>query len=67
MNCTAPECVGALLAAAGTGKPLVAYPNIGPVTPHAEEWSALGARLIGGCCGVGPGEISALRRRRDGG
>ncbi|KWE28971.1 homocysteine methyltransferase [Burkholderia cepacia] len=27
----------------------------------AEQWLALGARIVGGCCGIGPGHIAALR------
>lgn len=58
-----------------TGKPLVVYPNSGerwdprpqqwsgPVQYSAElarEWVAAGARIVGGCCRVGPGEITAV-------
>jgi homocysteine S-methyltransferase len=63
------------VAAAVTGKPVVVYPNSGerwdaearrwrgasafdPALVTA--WRAAGARLIGGCCRVGPAEISAL-------
>ena len=57
--------------------PLGAYPHSGFIEfPHwhqehviepaafvdaARDWYAQGARLIGGCCGVGPAHISALR------
>ncbi|GGZ35194.1 homocysteine S-methyltransferase [Streptomyces inusitatus] len=66
------------LAAAVTGKPVVVYPNSGErwdtearrwrggsaFDPAlAREWAAAGARLIGGCCRVGPGEIAALAAR----
>jgi homocysteine S-methyltransferase len=59
-----------------TGKPVVAYPNsgerwdasarawTGPVTFRAEEvkdWISTGARLVGGCCRVGPTAIRAMR------
>lgn len=27
----------------------------------AEQWLGLGARIVGGCCGIGPGHIAALR------
>ncbi|VWB62460.1 homocysteine S-methyltransferase [Burkholderia lata] len=27
----------------------------------AEQWLALGAQIVGGCCGIGPGHIAALR------
>ena len=63
------------LAAAVTGKPVVVYPNSGE-TWDAEErawrggatydlarvrdWRASGARLVGGCCRVGPGQIAQL-------
>ena len=59
-----------------TGKPVVAYPNsgerwdasarawTGPVTFRSEdvkEWISTGARLVGGCCRVGPTAIRAIR------
>jgi homocysteine S-methyltransferase len=62
-------------AAAVTGKPVVAYPNSGerwddrsrrwhgpavdPAGP-AQRWVAAGARLVGGCCRVGPAAIARL-------
>ncbi|GAA2425913.1 homocysteine S-methyltransferase [Streptomyces glaucus] len=68
-----------------TGKPVVAYPNSGErwdararawtggSTFDAERvraWRAAGARLVGGCCRVGPGAIEGiaevLGRDRDG-
>ncbi|WP_326687435.1 MULTISPECIES: homocysteine S-methyltransferase [unclassified Streptomyces] len=57
------------------GTPLVAYPNSGEgwdarraawtgartfAPSLAREWTARGARLVGGCCRVGPGAIAAL-------
>jgi homocysteine S-methyltransferase len=30
-----------------------------------ERWLAAGARIVGGCCGVGPERIAGLRARRD--
>jgi homocysteine S-methyltransferase len=60
-----------------SGKPAVAYPNSGQrwdagarcwtgppafAASAATAWSAAGARLLGGCCRVGPSEISALGR-----
>lgn len=58
-----------------TAKPLLAYPNDGSVweaatstwhAPAAEAswptaaWQRTGARLIGGCCRIGPGRIAEL-------
>lgn len=58
-----------------TGKPAVAYPNSGEgwdsvnrrwcgestFTPaQAAGWAADGARLIGGCCRVGPAQVARL-------
>jgi homocysteine S-methyltransferase len=79
INCCAPEDVqGAVeLAAARTGKPVVAYPNSGEgwdaggrrwtgdaadSTSLAPGWVAAGAEYIGGCCRVGPEDILALTR-----
>ncbi|MFI6492142.1 homocysteine S-methyltransferase [Streptomyces sp. NPDC050564] len=64
------------IAARVTGKPVVVYPNSGEVwdaearawagrsTFTAEQvagWRRGGARLIGGCCRVGPGAIAGIR------
>jgi homocysteine S-methyltransferase len=58
-----------------TGKPVVIYPNsgerwdalarawIGPATYQPEDvkdWISGGARLVGGCCRVGPKQIRAI-------
>lgn len=59
--------------------PVAVYPNSGDfVYPNwqfdtvcapetfagaAEGWIERGARLVGGCCGVGPAHIEALRKR----
>ncbi|MGW2563556.1 homocysteine S-methyltransferase [Streptomyces sp. NPDC001514] len=63
------------LAARETGKPVVVYPNSGErwdatartwrggVTfdpARARDWQSAGARLVGGCCRVGPDRIAAL-------
>lgn len=34
-----------------------------PLADAAEEWFGLGARLVGGCCRTGPGDIERLRRK----
>lgn len=64
-------------ARAMTGKPVIVYPNSGegwdPVrrawtgpsqftAQRARDWVAAGARIIGGCCRVGPAGIAALSR-----
>jgi homocysteine S-methyltransferase len=63
-------------ASESTGKPVVAYPNsgerwdasarawTGPATFRSEDvndWISTGARLVGGCCRVGPTAIRAIR------
>ncbi|MGN6334130.1 MAG: homocysteine S-methyltransferase [Motilibacteraceae bacterium] len=76
VNCTAPDDVAGLVAvAAGTGLPVVVYPNSGEgwdgqarswtgdprfAPGQVRSWVGAGARLVGGCCRVGPAEISAL-------
>ncbi|WP_100501196.1 homocysteine S-methyltransferase [Geodermatophilus chilensis] len=76
VNCTEPAAVGpSLAAAASAGKPLVAYPNSGEgwdavarrwtgttgLSPvEALTWVDAGARLVGGCCRVGPTEVAQL-------
>ncbi|MGK5529597.1 homocysteine S-methyltransferase [Streptomyces sp. URMC 129] len=74
--CSPAEVADAVaLAAEVTGKPVVAYPNSGeewdPAAGRwrgpgtyapgaAVAWRAAGARLIGGCCRVGPEHIAAV-------
>ena len=74
VNCTDPEGVGpAVSAAASAGKPVAVYPNSGErysggawhgdVTysvRSARDWVRRGARLVGGCCRVGPAVIGSL-------
>jgi homocysteine S-methyltransferase len=87
VNCTAPEHVADLVAAAAaTGTPALAYPNSGErwdsrrrgwveartgsdedggwgagCWPRwARAWVSAGARLIGGCCRVGPQDIAVI-------
>jgi homocysteine S-methyltransferase len=76
VNCTDPAGVLlALEAASAAGVPLVAYPNSGEgwdaaarrwtgtgevPADDAAAWVAAGARLVGGCCRVGPAGIAAL-------
>jgi homocysteine S-methyltransferase len=77
VNCTAPEYVPALLEGArGISKPLAAYPNSGEqwVAENNRwagqgaqdlfpvEWFRGGARLLGGCCRTGPGDIARMRQ-----
>ncbi|MCQ6552000.1 homocysteine S-methyltransferase [Streptomyces sp. C10-9-1] len=74
--CDPAEAGAALaVAAAVTGRPGVVYPNSGehwdPVartwrgaaafdSAPVRSWRAAGARLVGGCCRVGPDRIAAL-------
>ena len=76
VNCTDPAGVGPVVeVAARHGKPIVVYPNSGErwdaaarrwsgtpdVDPQqAADWVRAGARLVGGCCRVGPGAIGTL-------
>jgi homocysteine S-methyltransferase len=63
------------LAKARSGKPAVAYPNSGEVWDAArrawsgrsafdpsaiQRWVGEGARLVGGCCRVGPPDVVAI-------
>ena len=65
------------IAARVTGKPVVVYPNSGETwdaearawtgrstftAEQVERWGTAGARLIGGCCRVGPEAITSIRR-----
>jgi homocysteine S-methyltransferase len=64
-------------AAAAGGKPVVGYPNSGErwdavgrrwagpaafVAADVRAWVDAGARLVGGCCRIGPEQIAALAR-----
>lgn len=76
VNCTDPRRVlPAVRAAAAAGKPVVVYPNSGEgwdAVRHrwtgtgafdpadVTAWVDAGARLVGGCCRVGPRHIAAL-------
>jgi homocysteine S-methyltransferase len=76
VNCCAPDdALPAIEIARGVGKPVIVYPNsgerwdgrawTGPSRFDAElarQWVAAGARIIGGCCRVGPADIAALHR-----
>ncbi|MFB7775659.1 homocysteine S-methyltransferase [Streptomyces bauhiniae] len=75
VNCCAPEDVPSAVetAARVTGKPVVAYPNSGETwNARTRSWDnaptltpaffATGARLVGGCCRVGPATITAIAR-----
>jgi len=77
INCTAPQYVSGLLETARDVRtPLVVYPNSGEHWIAAEkcwsghecsafpvrDWYERGARLIGGCCRTGPGDIRGIRQ-----
>ena len=77
VNCCDTGEVGGALAALGGARPGVVYPNSGEVW-HAEsrrwsgaasaiaanagDWVVGGARLVGGCCRVGPDQIAEIAR-----
>ncbi|WP_232073826.1 homocysteine S-methyltransferase [Mycobacterium stomatepiae] len=76
VNCCAPDDVLPAIEVASTiGKPVIVYPNSGErwdgskrqwigrsrfSTELARQWIAAGARIVGGCCRVGPADIAAL-------
>jgi homocysteine S-methyltransferase len=76
VNCCAPADVAAAIGpAAGTGKPVIVYPNGGEhwdatrrswvgashFSPDlATQWVSAGARVIGGCCRIRPADIAEL-------
>lgn len=76
LNCTPPQFVDELLAAAGDLRtPRVVYPNSGEhwiadenrwagqgsCALTAARWYQRGARLVGGCCRTGPEDIRRVR------
>jgi len=83
VNCCAPgDVLPAISMAAAVGKPVIVYPNSGERWDRrrrqwtgrsqfsaglAKQWVAAGARIVGGCCRVGPADIAALRRACTGG
>lgn len=74
--CAAQDVLPAVATArAVTGKPVVVYPNSGEVWDGVRrawtgvpswspglvrQWIAAGARIVGGCCRVGPPDISRI-------
>ncbi|MDQ0793400.1 homocysteine S-methyltransferase [Streptomyces sp. B1I3] len=76
VNCCVPaDADGAVETAAAAGKPVVVYPNSGEAwdatrrewtggstfrPERVREWQRAGARLVGGCCRVGPSAITEL-------
>ncbi len=74
VNCCAPDDVlPAIASASKIGKPVIVYPNsgerwdgrawVGPrtfATELAAQWVSAGARIVGGCCRVGPADIAEL-------
>jgi homocysteine S-methyltransferase len=85
VNCCAPEDVlPAIGVIADIGKPAIVYPNSGErwddqrqawtgrrrfSAELARQWVAAGARIVGGCCRVGPADIAEMAEltRRAGG
>ncbi len=82
VDCLDPRDVTASVrTAASGGKRVVAYPNSGerwdgvhrawtgsdtPTWSEVDDWTAAGARLLGGCCRVGPERRAELTDRRGG-
>jgi homocysteine S-methyltransferase len=76
INCTSPELVISLLESVKEYGPFVVYPNAGRTwneklkrlegsavklsDEHIQQWAECGATIIGGCCGIGPKEISQV-------
>lgn len=79
INCCDPVLVADAVAdVSAHGLPAVTYPNSGETwdgyarrwtgdsrraVAEAPQWVAAGARLVGGCCRVGPEDIAALSER----
>lgn len=77
INCTAPELISELLLSAPGYGPFIVYPNSGRrwnaelkvwegapaalIQDDVDRWQSQGARIIGGCCGIGPQAISEVR------
>jgi homocysteine S-methyltransferase len=77
VNCCAPDDVLPAISMANVGKPVIVYPNSGErwdvrrrawtgssrfSAQLATQWVEAGARIVGGCCRVGPTDIAELRR-----
>jgi homocysteine S-methyltransferase len=78
VNCMSPvEVAEAANLAASTGKPVVTYPNSGEEwnartrtwtgspalsAGTVDSWLNAGARIVGGCCRVGPEQIASISR-----
>ncbi|MFM2412149.1 MAG: hypothetical protein RLZZ587_482 [Actinomycetota bacterium] len=79
INCSSVEFISETLRSADSAIPYVVYPNHGRdwdaatdswvgdghdiADAHLADWIDCGARLIGGCCGFGAQDITALRDR----
>jgi homocysteine S-methyltransferase len=75
--CTPADVLPAIEIASAIGKPVIVYPNSGErwdgqhwTGPSrfsaglARQWITAGARIVGGCCRVGPADIAAVAERR---
>ncbi|SED11035.1 homocysteine S-methyltransferase [Nocardioides exalbidus] len=77
VNCTTPADARAAVPLAGAHGAAIVYPNSGQAwnaetrawegrsafdAEDVSAWVAAGARLVGGCCRVGPEDVSALRQ-----
>lgn len=73
INCSPLSVITQTLVSVDTDLPFVVYPNAGQswdsesmswagkpefaTSVNVEEWVSAGARIVGGCCGYGPGHI----------
>jgi homocysteine S-methyltransferase len=77
INCSPLSVITPTLSGVETDLPFVVYPNAGQAWDsdamawagepefaaqrHIDEWVHLGARIVGGCCGYGPSNLSPAR------
>jgi len=77
INCSPLSVIAPTLSGVDTDLPFVVYPNAGQTwdsdamawsgepefasASQVDEWVNLGARIVGGCCGYGPSNLSPAR------
>lgn len=67
INCTNPSEISSLMSRSKSLKPFVIYPNNYTTKPNEclfadliPKWIKLGAKIVGGCCGVSPENIKEM-------